>query len=150
MSAKAEEQTATVSDFQEWKRQYTQLLPLEDKWVKSLRDASEVKDLYTLHQMLGEKPYSDPDTLLVANIEDVVLSGVKLGAQKVCITSGGGAGVLFVEKDFGALMAGLDSLSKRPDVEMGSIQLKQDKAQAKAYVAPLCLLLRKEEGVAKK
>lgn len=142
MSDKATAQAEAVSDFQDWKRQYMQLLPLEDKWAKALRPFSEAKDLYSLHGMLGDEPASNPDTLLVEKIERVVLNERDLGAQKVCLSSGSGTGVVFTEKDFPSLMAGLDKLAQRPDVQMGSIEFTQEKAVARAVVAPLCLLLR--------
>ena len=146
MSDKADAQAATVADFQEWKRQYTKLLPLEDKWNKTLRPFSEAKDLYSLHELLGDQPSSNADLLLAEQIERMVFEGKDLGAQRVCLGTGGGAGMLFVEKDFQTLMTGLDALAQRADIQMGAIELSQDNATARATVAPLCLLLRDDEG----
>ncbi len=145
MTDKAQAQAEAVEDFQEWKRQYTQLLPLEGRWSQALRPLNEARDLYTLHQMLGEHPRSNPDTLLVERIERVILNERDLGAQRVCLSSGSGSGVVFTEKDFPTLLAGLEALSLRPDVQMGSVHLSQEKAEARAFVSPLCLLLRDEE-----
>lgn len=147
MDHKADTQAEAVTDFQEWKRQYTQLLPLEEKWATTLRPLNEARDLYSLHQMLGSVPSSNPDTLLVDKLDRVTQNERDLGAQRVCLSSGYGGGVLFAEKDFPTLMAGLEALAKRPDIQMGTIRLSQDKAQARAVVYPLCLLLRDEEVV---
>ncbi len=146
MTDKASAQAEAVSDFQDWKRQYMQLLPLEEKWTQALRPFSQAKDLYSLHGMLGSEPSSNPDTLLVEKLERVVLNERDLGAQKVCLSSGAGAGVVFTEKDFPTLMAGLEKLAQRPDVQMGSVEFSQEKAVARAVVSPLCLLLRDDEA----
>lgn len=146
MDHKADTQAEAVADFQEWKRQYTQLLPLEEKWVQTLRPLSEAKDLYSIHQMLGEQPSSNPDTLLVDKLDRVLQNERDLGAQRVCLSSGYGGGMAFSEKDFPTLMAGLEALAKRPDIQMGAIRLSQDKAQARAVVYPFCLLLRDDEA----
>lgn len=145
MTAKAAAQAEAVRQFQEWKQQYTRLLPLEAKWNESLKSISDAKDLYTLHTILGNVPSSNPDTLLVERIERLTQNDRDLGAQRVCLSSGGQAGMVFVEKDFPTLMAGLETLSRRPDVQMGTIIFSQDKAQARAAVSPLCLLLRDAE-----
>lgn len=147
VSAKAQAQAATVSDFQEWKRQYTQLLPLQERWSSSLRPTADAQDLYSLHKILGNQPQSNPDTLLVERLEEVEQNGLKLGAQRVCLSSGAGhPGMVFVEKDFATLMQGLHALTQRVDIQMGSIELSQDQGKARAVVSPLCLLLRTEES----
>lgn len=145
LQAKEQEQSSIVADFTEWKRQYTQLMPLEERWASSLKPVSEVKDLYSLHKVLGNQPQSNPDTLLVERLDELEQNGTKLGAQRVCISSGSSAGMAFVEKDFSTLMEGLRALAMRPDIQMGAVTLSQERGQAKALVSPLCILLRKEE-----
>lgn len=146
LAAKAQAQASTVADFQEWKRQYTQLLPLEERWTQALHPSSEAQDLFSLHKILGNEPQSNPDTLLVERLDEVEQNGVKLGAQRVCLSSGSGQGMQFVEKDFTTLMQGLRALTQRSDVQLGAIHLSQDQGRAKAVVTPLCLLLRTEEA----
>lgn len=146
MMAKAQTQAQAASDFQEWKHQYTQLMPLEARWQEAFHSIAEVKDLFSLHRLLGNTPQSNPDTLVVDKIERLIVNDKDLGAQWVCVSSLAAAGIEFIEPDFTTLMAGLSHLAKRPDIQMGEISLSQKEGNARAVVQPFCLLLRDSEG----
>lgn len=146
MKDKAEAQTTAVAEFQQWKEQYTQLLPVEQRWSRELQGMSQVKDLYSLYALLGDKPKVNPDTLLVDRIERLKENSVDLGAQRVCVSTGNSGGVDFYDTSFDGLMSGLNTLIARPDVEVGAITFSYDSGKAKASVRDLCLLLRDPEG----
>lgn len=142
LKERAKAQVAAVVDLREWKRQYSHLIPVEERWNTSLGVLSDAKDLLTIHGLLSAKaPYTNPDTLLVDRITRLTVDDRDLGAQKVCVASAG-AGMLFTEKTFPELIFGLQALSARVDVEVGMVSLSQDKGVAKAMVSPVCLLLR--------
>ncbi len=143
MRDKAQAQAAEVQAFQQWKSRYTELLPVQERWDKSLPDASQVKDLYSVYKTLGESPRTDPDRLSVLKVERLALDGKELGGQRVCLGTLGAAGLLFREKQFEPLLAGLRALSERPDVQMGAVRFTTDKdGQAVALVTEFCLLFR--------
>jgi hypothetical protein len=142
MTEKAQAQVSAVQELREWKRQYEHLIPVEERWNASLGLFSEAKDLLTIHGLVSVKaPHTNPDTLLVGSISRLVLNEQDLGAQKVCVTSNG-SGMLFTEKTFSELIFGLQDLSSRVDLEVGTVHLSQEKGKAKAMVSPVCLLLR--------
>lgn len=142
MMAKVKEQVSAVDGIREWKRQYAQLIPVEEKWNKSLGLFSEAKDLLTIHGLVSaEGPPSDPDTMLVEKIVRVTEQGRDLGAQKVCVTSGGG-GWTVTDKSFPGLISGMQKLIGRVDMDIGSITLSQEKGKAKAVLSSACLMLR--------
>lgn len=149
MRDKAQAQAAAVSEFQQWKKQYTQLLPVEQQWKEQLRSVDEARDLYSVYTLLGSVPTTNPDTLLIEKIERVTHEGVDLQAQRVCLTSGSAGGVEFEEGSFDTLLKGLNELAARPDVQMSSAVFTHDKGRARAVVKNLCLLLRDAEGAPK-
>lgn len=146
MDSKAKAQAKAVEEFSTWKRQYTQLLPVEQKWKGDLSSVAVVKDLYSVYTVLGTTPRANPDTLLVDRVDRLSHDGTDLGAQRVCLTSAGSNGVRFEEESFDELMTGLGKLAARPDVQMGSATFTYDRNRASATVRNLCLLLRDEEG----
>lgn len=149
MSEKAAAQVAAVDSLRDWKRQYAQLIPVEERWTSKLGRFVDAKDLLTIHTLVSkDAPHSNPDTLVVDKIERVVADGRDLGAQRVCISSMSG-GWQLIEPNFPALVAGLQALTARADMETGSITLTQEKGKARAFVSPACLLLRDEPPVAK-
>jgi hypothetical protein len=146
MQEKADAQAKSVAEIQDWKRQYKSLLPVEERWQKTLGSMADAKDLFTIYGLVSQSaPSTNPDTFLVDRIERVTQSSKDLGAQRVCVSSGGGS-LTFNEKDFTTLMARLKTLSSRSDMQVGGVVLSQEKGQAKAVVTPVCLLLRDPES----
>ncbi|MDM7481622.1 MAG: hypothetical protein P3W96_006345 [Halomonas sp.] len=154
MLAKAQAQHQAVNDFNTWKAQYQELLPLEEQWREQLPSVAKVRDLYSVAQLLGNTPTTPMDYLLVEKFEPVALGEVQLGASRVCLQSLGQPGVVFREPSFERLLQGLHTLAQRVDVEMGNVRLSVSEnpddgsTQAQALVSPLCLILRAEEGKA--
>lgn len=146
MSEKADAQKAAVSEFLEWKRQYTKLLPVEKSWAEQFKASSTVKDLYSVVQLLGDKPRTNADTLLVDKIERFEYNGVDLHAQRVCLTSSGAQGVEFEEESFEPLVENLRQLISRPDVQVGSITFSSAKGKARAVASKLCVIVRDSEA----
>lgn len=146
MSDKAQAQTQAVADFQQWKREYTQLLPVEQAWNAKFKSAEVIKDLYSLYSLLGASPATNPDTLVVDKIERLTQDSIDLHAQRVCLASSTASGVDFEEKSFDTLAKGLEALAARPDVQMGSVTFFYDKDKAHAVVKKLCILIRDAEG----
>ncbi len=150
MRDKAQAQEAEVQAFQQWKARYTELLPVQERWEKSLPEATQVKDLYSVYKALGESPRTDPDRLSVQKVERLALDGKELGGQRVCLGTLGAAGLLFQEKQFEPLLAGLRALSERPGVQMGAVRFTSNKdGHAVALVTDFCLLFRDADRKAK-
>jgi hypothetical protein len=142
MVDKASAQASAVDALREWKRQYDQLIPVEELWHKSLGKFSDAKDILTIHGLVSENaPGSNADTLLVEKIERLVEGGKDLGAQKVCINSGG-AGWSVSEDTFNSLIKGMQALTTRVDMDLGTIAMSQEKGRAQAVISNACLLLR--------
>ena len=143
MQSKAQAQQEAVEDFQRWKRQYTELLPIDERWRASFKTLAEARDLYSIHRMLGDRPVSNPDTFIVERIEPLTFESTPMRAWRVCVSSTDGQGGLrFVEPGFALLFQGLDQLAERPDIQMNGLAVSYDKGQATAVVQGLCLILR--------
>ena len=68
MHAKAASQIKALEDFQQWKRKYTRLQPLETSWQQKTHPASSVIDSFSLHQNLTTPPLNTSQTPLLHNL----------------------------------------------------------------------------------
>jgi hypothetical protein len=149
IKVKAEAQEASVVSFQNWKRQYTQLLPVEKRWNESLRTVAGVKDIYTLYGLVGPRPHTNPDVLLVDRIDRLTEDGKDLGASRVCISSSGAPGLVFEQASFRELFDGLNTQVQRADLQVGSLTFSYEKGKARAVVGEYCLVMRDDIKEAK-
>ena len=142
MTEKARAQEEAVGAFRAWKDEYNNLVPVEERWAADLHSVSEAKDLYSLYGIVGKEPTTNPDLVLVEKAERLVIKGQDLNATRLCLTSGGGNGLLFEEKDFSTLYKGLRVLAERPDVQMRDVTFTVLNGKARATVGDFCLLLQ--------
>lgn len=130
----------------EWKDAYHALLPVNDLWVKAYQDGHKAKDIVSLYRLIGLSRYklnADIDKVTQSASSDVLVNGVSVGLQRLCVASGG-AGMTIEANSIKELRAGLRSLAMRNDIDMGELVFRFDALSSKptAIVSGLCLKVR--------
>lgn len=144
LQAKATAQHSAVSSLREWKRQYSALLPVEQKWNTTLSKFSDFNDLYQLHSKLNEDGMGiDADKLTASKIERLKEGTVDLGAQKVCMAYSGSPFRLTAASHT-ELQSKLTKFLARPDIDVGTIAFtpSKDAKTVSVTLDPMCLILR--------
>ena len=148
MSQKADAQQQAVEDFQRWKASYLELTPLNEKWDKAFPALAEAKDLYSLYNMIGGSPKTNPDLVIVDRVQKLTFGGQELSGLQVCLTTAGQGGLVFEDKSFTRLITGLKALAGRDSIQLGSVLFRQESGKAQAIVKDFCLILNeKSKGV---
>lgn len=143
MTEKAQAQEVSVQDFSKWKAQYEKLLPVEQEWNSSIKQASTVKDLFSLHSVLGDDPKNDPDSIVVDRIEPFLLNEKPTGSSKVCFHSSTGTGMQFTGDKPSELVASVSKLAKRVDVSFSTMELSYDTTgKLTANLRDFCIILK--------
>ena len=143
MTEKAQQQEVSVQDFKRWKDQYTKLLPVEQEWNSSIKPANTVKDIFSLQEILGNDPKSDPDGIIVDRIEPFLLNEKPTGSSKVCFHSNTSSGMLFTGDKPSELVAAVSKLAKRVDISFSAMELQYDATgKVNANLRDFCIILK--------
>lgn len=137
----------------EWKAAYQALLPVNDEWKRRFVGASEVRDLLSLSRVINLDQHgliSDVDTIRQISGDPVLFNGLSVGLQRVCLGNAGGPLDLSAA-NMTALRVGLQQLSKRNDIELGSVEINYDRESKRptARVSDFCVRVRLDSDVKK-
>lgn len=130
----------------EWKEAYHALLPVNDRWDKAYPDGRKAKDVVSLYRLIGlarHKLIADIDKVSQSASSDVLVNGVSVGLQRLCVGSEGA--VMKIEADsIRELRRGLQGFSARRDIDMGELVFSFDSLSSKpiAKISGLCLKVR--------
>lgn len=130
----------------EWKDAYQALLPVNKRWVKTYPDGLKARDIVSLYRLIDLPRHNlitDIDSVSQAASSDVVLNGVDVGLQKLCVGTSGD--VMRVEaRSIKELREGLTGLSRRTDIDMGEIIFSFNAITQKpvAEIKGVCLKVR--------
>lgn len=147
--AKAEAQGAVTESVERWKQSYMALADTVRKWESSYRREDSIQDLVSLYSVVGLADYgliADTDAVIVHKIEPVTQNGMALGITRICLasaTAGDNGGLQVQGANYQALFAGIKRLANRPDIYIGTINIKGDRAVPIASLGDFCVLLRK-------
>lgn len=141
-------QEASNEKLVEWKQAYKALLPVNRQWIATFRSTAEAKDLLSIHKLIGLENYglsANPDLLQQAGSSEVLLNGVPIGLQEVCVSINGG-GMEMTASNIAELRNGLRAISARQDIRLGSVEYSYTKEgdadRFSVKVAPFCIMLR--------
>lgn len=139
-------QVSANVNFQEWKNAYHALLPVNDRWVKVYPDGRKAKDVVSLYRLIGLDRYklvADIDKVSQSASSDVLVNGVQVGLQNLCMGSEG-AVMKISAGSIKELRDGLRSFSMRSDIDIGGIVFGFDSETSNpvAEVSDLCLKVR--------
>lgn len=141
-----ERQVVANERLSEWKDAYHALLPVNDRWRKAYADGHTAKDVVSLYRLIDLERHNliaDIDKVSQSESSDVLVNGVQVGLQRLCVGSEGA--VMRVEANtIKELREGLRSFSLRNDIDMGELVFRVDAVTAKPYaqIAGLCLKVR--------
>ncbi|MCX7173833.1 MAG: hypothetical protein D4S02_05995 [Rhodocyclaceae bacterium] len=149
LKEKAAAQAAVTESVERWKQSYMALSDTVKKWDSNYRKDSTIQDLLSLYTLVGLADYgliADTDGVVVHRIEQVTVNGVALGLTRICLASSSGSemGALQVQGgNYQTLFAGLKRLAARPDIHIGTINIKGDRSFPVASLGDFCVLLRR-------
>lgn len=130
----------------EWKDAYHALLPVNARWAKTYPDGRKAKDIVSLYRLIDLKRHNliaEMDKITQLASSDVLVNGVPVGLQRLCVGSEG-AVMRLDANSIKELRSGLRDLSERHDIDMGELTFSFDATTSKptARVAGLCLKVR--------
>ena len=149
MSNKALAQDLITESVERWKQSYLALADTSKKWEKSYRKEDTIQDLVTLYASIGLSEYglvADQDAVIVYKIDPVLHNEMALGLTRYCLassTTGENNGLQVQAVNYQMLFAGLKRLTSRPDIFVGTINIKGGGDVPIANLGEFCVLLRK-------
>lgn len=147
LAERTKAQQAETEKVLEWRSTYRALAVSMVEWRKNYRAAALENNWNDAIQIAAFEKHgveTDVDNLLVSAVDSVKSGDVAIGMSRVCLaTSVGDASTLFLRATtYEQLMAGLVSLSKRPDVEIAGISLLGSGPFPVAKLSGFCLRVR--------
>ncbi len=141
----------------EWKEAYQALLPVNERWQAAFIGFDSVSDQLTLTRIVNIEQYGlnlDVDRVEQVGSEEVVVNGMPIGLQKLCIATGREA-LEVSSTSMSGLRAGMRAMALRADIEMGTVEYainKGDEEQGRktvyvARVSPFCIRVRTDQQV---
>jgi hypothetical protein len=134
------------SQLVEWKTSYEALLPVNDIFRESYPSGDDAKDLVALYRLLNVEKHqlnADVDKVRQTLASVVEVNGMAIGLQRLCLSNG--ADSMTVSADsIRNLRLGLRALSKRQDVDMGTVSIEIKEGKAVAQIMGMCLKVRTE------
>ena len=149
LAEKAAAQESVTESVQRWKQSYLALADTMKRWESSYRREDSIQDLVSLYSAVGLAEYglrADIDNLILNKVEPVTQNDVAIGLTRICLASAGsgdGASLEVQAPNYQTLFTGLQQLSRRQDIVIGTIAVKGDKAAPVANLGDFCVLLRK-------
>lgn len=135
----------------EWKSDYQALLPVNEVWNSSFVSPNKVRDLLLLYRVADIEQHglhADVDSIQQTGVEPLLVEGMRVGLQKLCMASKGGS-LEVTAASMSALRKGLHSLAERKDVDLGTVEIGFSNADGTpmAKIKPFCVRVR-TDGVA--
>lgn len=146
LSEKAKEQSAVTESVVRWKRSYRALAGTQEKWAKTYKPASGLRDLLAIVALLDLPAYglqANMDSLVLRTDSQVSANNVELGLTKLCLATGGESFTVEA-RNYDDLLKGVNQLSHRPDIFVDNISILGDKDVPQAKFGDLCVFLRSE------
>jgi len=149
LTAKATAQDEVTESVHRWKQNYMALGESVKRWDRDYRQQDSVQDLMSLFAVINLNEYgisANTDAMILNKIDQVTQNGMQIGLTRICLSSTGSGDSSALEvraPTYQALFDGLKRLSKRPDIYIGTISIKGDKAFAIANLGDFCVLLSK-------
>lgn len=143
MEEKKTAQINAYNSFVTWKAEYNSWKPKNEEWIKVIPDYSMVSDLSSLLKVIN-LPNVDPDTLTVSDISEFKSKSGEVRALKVCLSSGGSAGISIRGSSYSELFNISKTLLSRPDFIASSMHIKSDTHGPVLDLNQACVLFRSE------
>jgi len=149
LTEKAAAQDAVTESVQRWKQSYMAVADSVQRWEADYPRDDAVQDLVSLFSIIDLGAYglrSNTDKIILNKVDPVIENGMHIGLTKVCLATAGGvesAGLDVESDNYKTLFAGLKRLAQRPDIYIGTITVKGDKAVPLASLGEFCVLLRR-------
>lgn len=141
VATKARAQASSLGQLSRWKSEYESLRPFQAKWDQLLPASASINSLYDLRGVVNFEQYGlqvDLGTLALT-VSPIMREGVPLLADRVCLTTSGQPGVVATAANiYPTLIAGLDGLARRKDIEISNLTLTSSGQSARA-IFPLCV-----------
>lgn len=150
---KAAAQETVVDGLERWRQQYLAVSESKATWDRRYRRLDSVHGVDGVIEMINLASYglsADPDRVLITQATEIThgtpgtQASVPLGLVSICLaTTGSERGVFDVSApSYQALMAGIDKLARRPDIQIGNISVKGDNKEPVGKLGDFCVLLR--------
>lgn len=147
---KAQQQDSSTEVISRWKSSYKALEASSNAWKARYPSLSNYNDLLSLYRSLRLESYrltGDPDRLALTENSAVQHNGTDLGLMRICLAStaeGKGAPFVVTADSYALLLEGINGLTSRPDIAIGSITVKGAGSRPTAELSDFCVLLREE------
>lgn len=140
---------ATVSEgLQRYKQSYQAVAGSRDRWEKSYPKLNADTDMMGLvsHLRLEQVGLlTEVDSLALTKVDPVKQGDSSIGLTRICLANGSsdGGALIVISENYETLLVGIDSLSKRPDIQIANISLLGGEgAVASARLGDFCVLMR--------
>lgn len=152
LNDKTSQQNAVVDGLVRFKQQFLAVNESRIKWESNYLREDKATDRAALIKYLNFNQYelfSDPDSIALTKVEQVkadAKSDIEIGITRYCMSSGTGDGsaLQVSASSYKKLLDGLDLLSKRPDIQIGSISIGGNRTEPIAALGGFCILLRND------
>ncbi|WP_207002639.1 hypothetical protein [Trinickia mobilis] len=145
MHQKVVDQQSAETKLKDWQDKYHALRPVETAWRQTFPAAADIKDLYSIIQLLDVQQYGltmPTQAFTMSGIRPVEYAGQKLGIYRVCVQNGGASqGLVLHANDYPTLVNAIKRLAGRSDITFTSISVRDGDAPTMT-LANTCLLLR--------
>lgn len=149
LAAKTQAQADVTESVNRWKLNYEALGESVKRWERNYLRQENVQDMMSLFAVVNLGEYgvaANTDAIILNKIEPVVQNGMPIGLTRICLSSNGSGDASALEiqaPNYQALFAGIKRLAQRPDISIGTISIKGDKALPVANLGDFCVLLSK-------
>lgn len=144
LADKAIIQHDVIDAISRWKQSYTVLANNTESWQKTYPSWKNIPDFYTLIGTIKFDEYhmtADTDSFVINSVDPVLLKDIDIGLSRVCF-GGANGDVLVSAPTFTMLLQGIQQISARQDISIGSISILGGKGFPQAKFGQFCMYLR--------